>query len=48
MLVIKCHEQKMNYFKFDVASQYFKDTTDNFMTYFDLNNTTSINPSNNP
>ena len=35
-----------NYFKFDVASQYYKDTTDNFMTYFDLNNTTSINPSN--
>ena len=35
-----------NYFKFDVASQYFKDTTNNFMTYFDLNNTTSINPSN--
>ncbi len=35
-----------NYFRFDVASQYFKDTTDNFMTYFDLNNTTSINPSN--
>ena len=35
-----------NYFRFDVASQYFKDSTDNFMTYFDLNNTTSINPSN--
>tara|TARA_A100001201_G_scaffold29164_1_gene31430 strand:+ start:1998 stop:3080 length:1083 start_codon:yes stop_codon:yes gene_type:complete len=35
-----------NYFKFDVASQYYKDTTDNFMTYFDLNNTTNINPSN--
>ena len=35
-----------NYFRFDVASQYFKDSTNNFMTYFDLNNTTSINPSN--
>ena len=35
-----------NYFKFDVASQYYRDNADNFMTYFDLNNTTSINPSN--
>ena len=35
-----------NYFEFDIASRYFGDTADNFMTYFDLNNTTSINPSN--
>ncbi len=35
-----------NYFKFDVASAYFKHHDDNFMTYFDLNDTTYIKPAN--
>lgn len=35
-----------NYFKFDVASQYYKESVDNFMTYFDLNNTNYIKPAN--